>query len=167
MNTISLIAGVADISTSQPILSVFANPTQLWLLAGAILCLAELFLPTAFVAFMMGLSALTVALVSLVLPNVNLQVVLWMAFSAVFVLLSRRLVPKQVGRMIEDSKEARTLTEISAGETGRVIYEGNSWRARCADETVAIAPDRNVIVVGRKGTTLIVMPEHLLHSEIN
>jgi membrane protein implicated in regulation of membrane protease activity len=164
MNTISLFAGVANISTPQPILSIFSSPTELWLLAGAMLCLAELFLPTAFVAFMMGLSAFTVALVSLVLPNVNLQVVLWMAFSAVFVLGSRRLVPKRNAKVLEDAKEAETLTEIPAGGAGRVIYQGNSWRARCADDAVAIAPSQNVIVVGREGTTLIVMPEYLLHS---
>ncbi|HLO49997.1 MAG TPA: NfeD family protein [Kamptonema sp.] len=143
---------------------MFSNPTQFWLLAGAILCLAELLLPTAFVAFMMGLSAFAVAVVSLVLPNLNLQVLLWMAFSAIFVLLSRRLIPNQTGRGIEDSKEAQTLTEIPAGGAGRVIYEGNSWRASCADDAVAIAPSQKVIVVGRQGTTLIVMPEHLLHS---
>jgi len=163
MNTITSVAGVADISTSQPILSVFTNPTQFWLLAGTILCLAELLLPTAFVAFMMGLSAFAVAAVSLVLPNLNLQVLLWMAFSAILVLLSRRLIPKQTGKGIQDSKEAQTLTEIPAGGAGRVIYEGNSWRARCADESVAIAPSQNVMVVERQGTTLIVMPEHLLH----
>ncbi|MEG4232039.1 hypothetical protein QUA40_07995 [Microcoleus sp. Pol11C3] len=37
------------------------TPTLLWLLAGSLLCLAELFLPTAFVAFLMGLSAFAVA----------------------------------------------------------------------------------------------------------
>ncbi|MDF0551723.1 NfeD family protein [Kamptonema sp. UHCC 0994] len=143
---------------------MFSSPTELWLLAGTVLCLAELFLPTAFVAFMMGLSAFAVAVVSLVLPNVNLQVLLWMVFSAFFVLGSRRLIPKQNSKVLEDGKEAQTLTEIPAGGTGRVIYEGNSWRARCADHAVAIAPSQNVIVVGREGTTLIVMPEYLLHS---
>jgi len=35
----------------------------------AVLCLIELFLPTAFVAFMMGISAFVVALVSLIFPS--------------------------------------------------------------------------------------------------
>jgi len=42
--------------------------TLIWLLA-AVLCLIELFLPTAFVAFMMGISAFVVALVSLIFPS--------------------------------------------------------------------------------------------------
>jgi len=140
------------------------TPTLLWLISGALLCLAELFLPTAFVAFMMGLSAFAVAAVSLALPYVNLQIFLWMVFSTVFVLASRRLIPKGKARAIEDDKEAKTLTEIPPGEAGRVIYEGNSWRARCEDCDAAIPANQNVIVVGRKGTTLIVVPENLLHS---
>ncbi len=140
------------------------TPTLLWLISGALLCLAELLLPTAFVAFMMGLSAFAVAAVSLLLPYVNLQIFLWMVFSTVFVLASRRLIPKGKTRTIEDDKEAKTLTEILPGEGGRVIYEGNSWRARCEDCDAAIPANQNVIVVGRKGTTLIVVPESLLHS---
>ncbi|MEL7354902.1 MAG: NfeD family protein, partial [Cyanobacteria bacterium J06560_5] len=54
--------------------------------------------------------------------------------------------------------EARTTTEILPGKTGRVIYEGNSWQARCEDDQVAIAPDQEVFVVQRKGNTLIVIP---------
>jgi membrane protein implicated in regulation of membrane protease activity len=80
------------------------------------------------------------------------------------VLASRRLIPKGKARAIEDAKEATTLTEIPPGEAGRVIFEGNSWRARCEDYDTAIPPNKNVIVVGRKGTTLIVVPENLLHS---
>ncbi|NJM61631.1 MAG: NfeD family protein [Oscillatoriales cyanobacterium RU_3_3] len=140
------------------------NPTLLWLISGALLCLTELFLPTAFVAFMMGLSAFAVAGISLFLPYLNIQIFLWMVLSILLVLLSRRLVPKGKVRAIEDSQEAKTLTEIPPGETGRVIYEGNSWQARCEDTSAAIPPNQNVIVVGRKGTTLIVVPENLLHS---
>ncbi len=140
------------------------SSTLLWLVAGAVLCLMELVLPTAFVAFMMGISAFVVALVSLIFPQLAMQVFLWLALSTAFVLLSRRLVP--VGRRItkiQDAIEAETLTEIPAGKEGRVIYEGNSWRARCEDRGLAIAPYQKVCVVRREGTTLIVVPENLLH----
>jgi membrane protein implicated in regulation of membrane protease activity len=140
------------------------NPTLFWLISGTFLCLVELFLPTAFVTFMMGLSAFVVAVISLALPYLNLQIFLWMVFSAVFVLASQRLIPKGKATTIADAKEATTLTEIPPGEAGRVIYEGNSWRARCEDTSTTIPPNQNVIVVGRKGTTLIVLPENLLHS---
>ncbi len=139
--------------------------TLLWLLAGAALCLIELFLPMAFVAFMMGISAFVVALVSLIFPHLALQVFLWLALSTAFVLLSRRFLPPP-RRMtkIEDAIVAETLTEIPPGKEGRVIYEGNSWRARCEDHSLPIAANQKVYVVRREGTTLIVLPENLLHS---
>jgi membrane protein implicated in regulation of membrane protease activity len=133
--------------------------TWLWLVAGAVLCLIELFLPTAFVTFMMGISAIVVALVSLIFPQLSLQVVIWLALSTALVLLSRRFVPPPHRKSkIKDAIVAETLTEIAAGN------EGNSWRARCEDEKLSLAPQQKVYVVRREGTTLIVVPENLLHS---
>jgi membrane protein implicated in regulation of membrane protease activity len=140
------------------------SPTALWLIAGVILCIMEMVLPTAFVEVTMGISAFVVALLALVIPQVGVQVAIWLVLSVVLTLLSRRLVPKRRARIIEDSREAQTLTEILPGQAGRVLYEGNSWQARCDDQEMAIAPNQKVIVVERRGTTLIVVPEHLLHS---
>lgn len=139
--------------------------TLVWLIAGAVLCLLELFLPTAFVAFMMGISALIVALVSVLIPQLSLQVILWLGLSTSFILLSRRFVPKaKKSRSIQDAVIAETLTAIAPGKEGRVIYEGNSWRARCEDKENAIAPSEKVYVVRREGTLLIVLPENVLDS---
>ncbi|NET60875.1 MAG: NfeD family protein [Symploca sp. SIO2E6] len=138
----------------------------LWLLAGSMLCLMELFLPTAFVAFLMGLSALVVALVTYLWPTMafSLQVVLWLSLSTGTVVVSRRFLPSARVANRMDSIEAKTLTAIPAGETGRVIYEGNSWRARCEDYVEEIAPNEKVYVVRREGNTLVVVPQHLLNS---
>jgi membrane protein implicated in regulation of membrane protease activity len=140
--------------------------TLIWLLAGAVLCFMELFLPSAFVAFMMGISAFVVALLSVVgLGNVWLQVVTWLLLCVALVVLSRRfLQPRQRKSKLRDAVTAETLTEIPVGKTGRVLYEGNSWQARCDDDKLGIAPNERVYVVRREGTTLIVMPETLLHS---
>ena len=140
------------------------SPTALWLIAGVILCIMEMVLPTAFVEVTMGISAFVVALLALVIPQVGVQVAIWLVLSVVLTLLSRRLVPKRRARIIEDSREAQTLTEILPDQTGRVLYEGNSWQARCDDPEMAIAPNQRVIVVERRGTTLIVVPEHLLRA---
>ena len=94
----------------------------------------------------------------------SLQIGLWMVLSLVLIVLSRRLLPNRKVPTIEDAKEAETLTEILPGQAGRVIYEGNSWRARREDYQMAIAPNQKVLVVRREGNTLIVVPEHLLHS---
>lgn len=144
---------------------MFITYTLVWLIAGAVLCLLELFLPTAFVAFMMGISALIVALVSVLIPQLSLQVILWLGLSTGFILLSRRFVPKaKKSRSIQDAVVAETLTAIAPGKEGRVIYEGNSWRARCEDKENAIAPSEKVYVVRREGTLLIVLPENILDS---
>ncbi len=139
------------------------SPAMLWLLAGSILCLLELLVPTAFVAFTMGLSAFVVALVALMLPTVlSVQVLLWLLLSTSLVVLSRRFLPHPTVSKKLDAMEAQTVTEIPPGHTGRVLYEGNSWQARCEDEEMAIAPNQKVYVVRRQGTTLIVVPQSLL-----
>lgn len=132
------------------------NPTMIWLVAGVILCLVELILPTAFIAVVMGLSAIAVAAVAHVLPF-NVQVLLWVVLSLLLVLFSRRFV-RQKGALRLDATEAETLTEILPGQKGRVLYEGNSWSARC-EGGITIPAHQRVYVVGRKGTTLLVMPE--------
>jgi membrane protein implicated in regulation of membrane protease activity len=126
------------------------------------LCLVELFVPTAFVAFTMGISALVVALVALIIPLFPVQVVLWLVLSTALVIASRRILPPAKVAQRLDAVEARTLTEIPAGETGRILYEGNSWQARCDDETAVIEPNQKVYVVRRQGNTLIVVPQNLL-----
>ncbi|NEO26512.1 MAG: NfeD family protein [Kamptonema sp. SIO4C4] len=143
------------------------SPTYIWLIAGVVLCSSEAALPTAFVSFMMGVSALVVALVSLVVPQLAIQIILWMVLSVLLVILSRRFLgtPSR-SSLLKDAPEGETLTEIPAGETGRVLYEGNSWRAVCGDESSAIAPQQKVYVIGRKGNTLIVMPESVVKGDI-
>ena len=140
------------------------NLVWLWLFVGIALCAIELVLPTAFVSVAMGVSAIAVAIAAPILPHLGLQVVLWLALSTAFIFLSRRLMPvSQRHSKIRDATVAETLTEITAGKEGRVLYEGNSWRARCADEKLSILPQQKVYVVSREGTTLIVMPESLIH----
>lgn len=139
--------------------------TLIWLVAGACFCLSELFIPTAFVAFMMGISAFIVALLSLVVGNLWLQALCWLLLSGSLILLTRRYIsPRRRKSKIRDAVLGETITEIPAGKTGRVLYEGNSWRARCDDEEAFIAPYQRVYVIRREGTTLIVMPENILHS---
>ncbi len=140
------------------------HPMVFWLAVGALLCLLEFAVPTAFTAFMMGLSALLVALIARLLPSqIALQVGIWLGLSVAFVVLTHRLMPKRKTSSISDATEAETLTEILPEQPGRVLYEGGSWRAVCGDNS-AIAQGQKVYVVGRQGTTLIVVSKNLLDS---
>ncbi|MEM6423881.1 MAG: NfeD family protein [Cyanobacteria bacterium P01_H01_bin.119] len=139
------------------------NLALFWLIVGAALCFMELLVPTAFVESALGIAAFVVALLSLVVPSFNLQVVLWMVLSLGFIFLLKRFSPKTTPRAIAESTEGRTLTAIAPGETGRVLYEGNSWQARCDDQKLSIDANEPVFIVSRKGNTLFVLPERELN----
>lgn len=116
----------------------------------------ELFVPTAFVQMSMGISALLVAILASFVPGLNLQIFLWMVLSVISVYAVKRWMPTAKALAIDDETEAEALTAMEPGETGRVLFEGNSWRAKCEGDQ-AIQADKRVIVVGRKGNTLLVM----------
>lgn len=142
------------------------NPTLLWIIVAGILCSMEFVFPTAFVSFTMGIAALLVAVVSLFLPQYTLLTGLWLIFSTGLTILSRRLfTPKRRISITGDDLEATAIGGIPAGSAGRVLYEGNSWRAKCADETRDIAPNELVFVVRKQGNTLIVLPRQMLDQD--
>lgn len=134
-----------------------------WILLGVALCVMELMIPTAFLESALGVSAIAVGVLVMLLPIAfSWQVALWMVLSMLMFWALRRFSPRRQPPALMDSTEARTITSIPAGQSGRVIYEGNSWPACCSDRDVAIATNQTVIVVGRQGNTLIVMPESAL-----
>ncbi|WP_017297603.1 NfeD family protein [Nodosilinea nodulosa] len=140
------------------------NYPLFWAILGVIFCLMELFLPTGFVESTLGISAFIVAVIALGVPSFTFQMVVWVALSLVFTFSLRWFLPKRTPYILQDSTEARTLTAIPPGKVGRVIYEGNSWQARCDDETITIGADQPVVVVSRKGNTLYVIPESALRA---
>jgi len=138
---------------------------SIWLIIGTGLCLTELIFPTAFVLLMMGLSAFVVALISGIIGTLWLQVVVWLVISVLLIFLSQRLLPKPRRRTkFQDAVIAETIGEILPGKAGRVLYEGNSWRAKCDDDKLHIQAHEPVYVVRREGTTLIVMPQSVLNG---
>ena len=133
------------------------NPL-IWVTIGVVLCAMELLIPTAFIESALGVSAFIVALLSFVVPAANYQIALWVVISLLMFWVLKRLVPNRTAPALREATEARTTTAIAPGQTGRVIYEGNSWQAKCQDDRVSISPDEEVFVVERKGNTLIVIP---------
>ena len=145
-----------------------ADPILFWVIVtvAGILCSMEIVFPTAFVSFMMGIAALLVAIVSMFLPQYTLLIGLWLLFSTGLIFLSRRLfTPKRKLSITGDDSEATAISGIPAATVGRVLYEGNSWQAKCADETRDIAPNEALYIVSRKGNTLIVLPSRMIDRE--
>lgn len=140
------------------------NLAIFWILLGVALCVMELMIPSAFLESALGVSAIVVGLLVMLFSAVafSWQVALWMVLSLLTFWALRRFSPRRQPPALMDSTEAKTITSILPGQSGRVIYEGNSWPACCSDSEVAIAIDQTVIVVGRQGNTLIVMPESAL-----
>ncbi|MEO0407382.1 MAG: NfeD family protein [Cyanobacteria bacterium P01_A01_bin.135] len=143
------------------------NPNVLfWLIVGCTLCFMELVIPTAFVEFTLGLSALIVALAAIVLPQLPLQICLFLLSSVALTLLARRITPRRA-RSIEDAAQGTALTPIPPHQPGRILYEGSSWQARCDHPDISIGLGEPVYIVSRQGNTLFVLPERSLYDELN
>lgn len=146
------------------------GPTVFWFAIGIILCLTELFfaknLPKNYklVPLIAGIISIVLSIFLLRannLPDFNWQIAYWMGCSTVSVIWVRPMFIKSKKVIVRDATEARTMTEILAGKTGKVLYEGAIWQASCDDRLMAIASDRTVYVLRREGNTLIVAPEQL------
>ncbi|NJL97727.1 MAG: NfeD family protein [Synechococcaceae cyanobacterium SM2_3_2] len=132
-----------------------------WLAVGIGLIVFEIFLPEL-VAGPVGVAALLAAgLAWLGIPS-WIQVVAWMGLSAAFILLGRRMMPHGTVMELEESREARSISMIPAGQRGRVAYQGSEWNAKCSIPTLEIPAEQDLYVVERQGNTLIVMPAKLL-----
>lgn len=139
-------------------------PNIAWFILGIILLMVEAFvpIPTFLLAGVMGIAAfLVAAILSVVTVPLAIQILIWLIISTGMGWYARRFVPRGSNR-IKESDEAITIAPILAGQTGRVRYEGNSWKARCDDPQTEIEINQKVYVLRKQGTTLIVMPAHWL-----
>ncbi len=140
------------------------HPSLLWLIVGGSLCLVEFMVPTALAAVFLGLGALVMSVLALVLPPwIGLQVLLWLVCTALIAGLGHRFLPRRSAIDFTHT-EAQALTAIYPSQMGRVLYEGSSWRAKCGDGVSEIAPDDHLHVIGREGTTLLVVPMYMLEK---
>ena len=138
----------------------FASPRFWWAIAGLVLWALEFITPADLVLFVLGACALTVAILAPIVTPFPLQLLLWLVLSGA-ALVALRLVGKRLyagPQEVEVDTEGETLTEIPPGRPGRVLYEGNSWRALCADKAEGIPSGQTVRIAGRKGNTLLVLP---------
>jgi len=134
-----------------------------WILIGVILIVMEMASmgALAFVGEAAGFTAFVIALLSVFVPQVAIQVIVWILLSIFAIWYSRRFIPKDHPLLME-AQEGRTLTEIKSGKAGRVKFEGQSWRAICDDQNLEIPAGVEVIVMEKRGNTLVVVPKNWL-----
>lgn len=134
-----------------------------WLYAGVALILFEIMTP-GLVTLFFGLAALTIALLTWLLPGIS-QVWQWLGFSLlsiVYIGLLRRGLKKifsGVRRVSDDpaddytGKTAIVAEAIAPHKPGRVEFGGTTWAAESSQE---LAPGATVRIAGRRNLTLAV-----------
>jgi membrane protein implicated in regulation of membrane protease activity len=139
----------------------------LWLIAGVVLIVAEMF-TLDFVLVMFGGGALAAAAASaLGVDNVLLQVLIFAVTSGLGLVtlrpaiknrMHRRAEPAVMGVAAIEGTEA-TVVEAVAPESGMVRIGGELWRARPYDMTQTIEVGDTVRVVEIRGATALVWKE--------
>ncbi|THA51362.1 NfeD family protein [Streptomyces sp. A1136] len=139
------------------------DPWLIWLIAAAVLAVAEVFSLTAALGLLAGAAALTAACAALGLA-VPLQFVVFTLVATLslwFVrpLAVRHLQPpgERFGVEALVGRAAYVVSEVSA-QGGRVRIGGEEWTARAYDETLVIAPGTTVDVMEISGSTALVYP---------
>lgn len=167
------------LATNQPTFAF--TPPILWLIVGVVLSAIDLFIQKTqpqkyrFYVLMMGASALIESFIlwrgsiafnfswaNVMYEDFDWQIFYWMGISLALTIWIRPIFIVRKKFVIPESTEATTISEILSGETGMVIYEGASWKARNEDSQ-GIAPRQKVYVLRREGNTLIVVPDKLIH----
>ncbi|WP_093804337.1 NfeD family protein [Streptomyces sp. Wb2n-11] len=136
----------------------------IWLIAAAVLAVAEIFTLTAALGMLGGAALVTsgFAAVGLPLPLQFLVFTVVAVVSVVFVrpIALRQVLQPQVERFGIDALVGRPASVISevTGLGGRVRIDGEEWTARAYDETLVIPPGATVDVIEIRGTTALVYP---------
>ncbi|MEO0489208.1 MAG: NfeD family protein [Cyanobacteria bacterium J06635_15] len=132
------------------------NPSLMWLL------ISLGFLSISLVAhrpllLAMGGAGVGTSIISLSMPVLSQQFLVWGLLSIAIALLLRNFVPNPSPALKHDAT-AQVATSILPQEMGKVLYEGALWNARCQISDVYLAEGDTVSVVARQGNTLIVTP---------
>ena len=134
----------------------------IWLLVAGVLLVVELVQPS-FDGLMFGVFAgLVVSVLTALLPlQVWIQIFLFSLITVLGTLwLSRwsaQRNPRPGRRRLKDNT-AEVLATIQPGGEGRVRWHGQSWAACSMDVETRLQPGDRVLVMGREGTRLQVLP---------
>lgn len=132
------------------------NPSLMWLLVSLGLLSISLFAHHPLLLAMGGAGVGT-SVISLRMPALSQQLLVWGLLSIAIALLLRNFVPQQ-SPALNHELTAQVAASILPQEVGKVLYEGVLWNARCQISDVYLAEGDTVSVVARQGNTLIVTP---------
>jgi inner membrane protein len=134
----------------------------LWLILGVVLLFVELATP-GFIVMFFGLAALTIALITWLLPVGQTMAWLFFALLSVAYILGLRNLLKKIlmgdrnaPDRLEDSfigSYAAVTEAIAPGRPGKVEFSGCQWKAESEAE---IGAGERVRIVGKKNLTLTV-----------
>lgn len=141
-------------------------PWQIWLIIAGVCFILEI-ATVGFLVFWFGVAALITCLISLFVPSIIAQTVIFIILSIILILLSRPFA-KKIGRkdnVVTNSnaiigKEAIVIKEIDGktGKVGQVKVLGDTWSAICEDSNIVVPVDSTVKVSKIDGVKLIVEP---------
>ncbi len=137
----------------------------LWLaLGGGLLLLVLLGADSDGLLLVAGLAALLLAVAAAALPQPLLQGLLFAALVAGGGVLLRRLT-RRPGRgdalpPPAGAEEAEVIEAFDARGEGRVRWQGQSWAALAPSPGPGLARGARVLVLGREGNRLTVLPVH-------
>lgn len=143
---------------------LFENPWLIWTAVGVFFLAVELS-TTALVAIWFVAAAVITAVASIFIDSVLWQVVIFLAFSAVFMVVFRRVYKKHFKKPDSTIKPENQLigksavtTEATDAHGGKVLAGDVYWRA-VSEDGAEIAKDETVIITGVNSTTLIIKKE--------
>lgn len=145
----------------------WSDPAVIWFIIGFVLFLMELAMPGLVLMFF-GMGAWLVAILCLIFNiQVDLQLIIFIVSSVLFLLTLRKYVNKlfsgrrktdtSSGENIEDyaGERATVVEAIVPPQNGKVEFHGTHWTAESETEIIA---GTTVEVVGKKNLTLKVKP---------
>jgi len=119
----------------------------IWLIAGLLLIGAEFIIP-GFVIFFFGVGAIIISALTWLIPgfqsNFILQIIIWLSTSMLTLGFLRKFFSKifkgkEQGDTGEDEfvcKQATVIEPIEKNKSGRVSFEGTTWKAIAYDENL-------------------------------
>lgn len=140
---------------------LIANPWIMWLAVGVVFLIVEL-LTTALVSIWFVPSAIITCLLSFVVDNLLIQIAIFVALSAVFMVVCRKIYNKHIKKPVDDVDQNEKLigktakvAEDTNGISGRILVGDVYWKAVSENGDI-IPKGETVKVKSINGTTLVI-----------